>query len=162
MKKLTAGFLVAALAVFSGASVAAPYGDNIAEQKTTQRVEDEMAEFVSKLNAACGTNIKASIDWKAYSTFGDADREGRTIVNLYEMAGSLTRTPLINLASGCKDSEIVKAAVVKKVKTITFTVTKGKVSLKVPSHTFKANNGVLAITYNFQNANDEGGVLSAL
>jgi hypothetical protein len=161
MKKLTTGLLVAALTVFSGAGIAAPYGDNIAEQKTTQRVEEEMAEFVSKLNAACGTNIKASIDWKAYSTFSEADREGRTIVNLYEMAGSLTRTPLVNLTDGCRDA-IVKAAVVKKVKTITFTVTKGKVSLKAPSHTFKANNGVLAITYNFQNANDEGGVLSAL
>jgi hypothetical protein len=130
-------------------------------KKTTQRVEEEMAEFVSKLNAACGTNIKASIDWKAYSIFSDADREGRTSVNLYEMAGSLTRTPLVNLADGCRDA-IVKTAVVKKVKSITFAVTKGKVSLKAPSRTFKANNGVLVVTHNFQNANDEGGVLSAL
>jgi hypothetical protein len=98
-----------------------------------------------------------------YASFTEADRAGRSLLNLYEMAGQLTRTPLFNLADGCKDSAIVKAAVVKKVKTITFTVTKGVVdSKKAPSHTFKANAGVLAITYNFQNANDEGGVLGAL
>ncbi len=162
MKSLTTNLLFAALTTIAGVSIAAPYGDNIADQKATQRVNEQIAEYLERVNTACGTKITAVINWDAYSTFSEADREGRTFNNLLEMAGSQTYTTLVNLADGCKDSAIVKDAVVKKVKAITFTVTKGKVPAKSTSHTFKVTNGTLAVSYNFQNANDAGNVLSAL
>ncbi len=158
MKKIAFGIAAAGLLTLAGNTFAEPYGENTLEQRASQRSDDKINEALERLNVACGTKITATINWKTYGSFTEADRAGRTTHNIYEIAGDQTVSSLYNITDGCKDDKIFKANVVKKIKSITFTPTKEKeVSAKVPSHTFKVANGVLAITYNFQTSNDSAG-----
>jgi hypothetical protein len=160
MKKIAFGIAAAGLLTLAGNTFAEPYGENTLEQRASQRSDDKINDALEKLNATCGTKITAAINWKAYGSFTEAERAGRTTHNIYEIAGDQTAGSLYSIMEGCKDDTIFKANVVKKIKNITFTVTKEKeVSAKVPSHTFKIANGVLAITYNFQSSNDTAGTV---
>lgn len=163
MKAPSAGFLFAALSTFAVASFATPYGENTKEQKATQSVDQEMAEATEKLNAACGTQITAAIDWKAYATFTEADRAGRTMDNIYSIAKSQTIFALRNITDGCKGKDgLFKANVAKKLKSVVFTPSKAKeVNTKNPSHTFKLANGVFTVTYNFQKTNDSSSAVNS-
>jgi hypothetical protein len=154
MKKQASVVLFSALFALAGVTSAEPYGDNTNEQKATQAVEQELAEVTELMNSACGTNITTSIDWKAYASFTESDRAGRTMSNIYEISESQTMSIIRDIASGCSDA-IFKANVVKKVKSIKFSPTKEKeVNAKIPSHKFKVANGVLSVSYNFQTSND--------
>jgi hypothetical protein len=156
MKTPSKGLLFAALSTLAMTCTAAPYGDNTKEQKATQLVDQEMAEVTEKLNAACGTQITAAIDWKAYATFTEADRAGRTMDNIYGIARSQTMFTLRNITDGCKEKDgLFKANVAKKLKRVVFTPSKAKeVNAKNPSHTFKLVDGVFTVTYNFQKTNE--------
>jgi hypothetical protein len=156
MKNHLSALFLAALSTCALTSMAAPYGENTKEQKATQNAEAKIAEATEKLNAACGTNITATIDWKAYASFSESDRAGRTMDNIYEMVDSQTSFALYSIMEGCKDKDgLFKANVAKKLKSVVFTPSKAKeVSAKIPSHTFKLVNGVFTVTYNFQTSND--------
>jgi hypothetical protein len=163
MKTPSKGFLFAALSTLAMTCAAAPYGDNTKEQKATQSVDQEMAAATEKLNAACSTQITAAIDWKAYATFTEADRAGRTMDNIYSIARSQTIFALRNITDGCKEKDgLFKANVAKKLKRIVFTPSKAKeVNAKNPSHTFKLADGVFTVTYNFKMSNESASAVKS-
>lgn len=154
MKLLISKIALAAtsVALLGAMTMTEPYGSNTNEQRSTIEAEKELSETLAKLNSTCGTSITATINWKGYESFSAADRSGRTMQNIYEIASSQTMPSLRNLTDGCRD-KLFKDNLTKKVKKIVFTPTKGEVSLAKPSHTFKIAQGTLTITYNFQTSN---------
>ena len=129
------------------------YGDTSDEQRASMTTDKEMADALSKLNSACGSKVTAAIEWKAYASFADADRGGRTKDNLYTIANSLATPVVRDIASSCSD-EIFKNNFAKKVKAISFRPTKGKISAAAPAYSFKIEGGTLVVNYNFQSADD--------
>lgn len=148
--------LISALYVSLGAasiSHADPYGETSDEQRASLSSDEKVAEYMAKMNAKCGTAITAAIEWKTYASITQADRGDRTADNVYGIAGGQAADVVGNLTSSCED-DLFKKNMAKKVKSIVFRPTKGKVSGQNPSHTFALSSGVLTVTYNFQSSND--------
>lgn len=155
-KNLQAVISTSLLAVFFAANVQAePYGENTAEQKAVLESEAALREAVDKLNSNCGTNVTASINWKAYApitTLSAKELDNRTLENIYGIAGSQIQSHIRNLADACDDN-LFKGNIARKLKTIVATPRSGMVDAKNPSHTFKVANGVMSISYHFSTSN---------
>jgi hypothetical protein len=155
-KNLQAVVSTCLLAVFFAANLhAEPYGENTAEQKAVLESEAALREAVDKLNSNCGTNVTASIVWKAYapiSTLSAKELDNRSLENIYSIAGSQIQGHVRYLADACDDS-LFKGNIAKKLKSIVATPRSGTVDAKNPSHTVKVANGVMSITYHFSTSN---------
>lgn len=151
MKKMVLGAVASCLLTLIGSAAAIEaYGENSAEQTASSGVEATKDDEIERLNKACGTQASASINWKAYAAFSEADLDGRTRDNAYLIAGNQALDVLGYITSTCGSDALFKNNVAKKLKSITFTPTKGSVSVKNPSHTFQLNGGNLVVHYNFQ------------
>jgi hypothetical protein len=156
--KLKTILISAALVAATSATLAAPFGENTAEQKATQAVEDNLNELAQMVNKNCGTSITVKVDWKAYTpvynSFSTDERENRSLDNIYSVVSSQSDGHIRDIASYCKDEPIFKANVAKKLKSIVVQPSNQKdVSAKQPSHVFKLNNGVLSITHHLFRSN---------
>ncbi len=153
------------LAVFFAANVQAePYGENTAEQKAVLESEAALREAVDKLNSNCGTNVTASINWKAYApitALSAKELDNRTLDNIYGIAGSQIQSHIRYLADACDDS-LFKGNIAKKLKTIVATPRSGLVNAQNPSHTFKVASGVMSISYHFSTSNTDSDVSKRL
>lgn len=157
MKKIPQAIVTACLLAgfFAASAQAEPYGENTVEQKAVLESEAVIREAIDKLNSNCGTNITASIVWKAYapiSALSAKELDNRTLENIYGIAGSQIQSHIRNLADGCDDS-LFKGNLAKKLKTIVATPRSGIVNAQSPSHTFKVVNGVMSINYHFSMSN---------
>jgi hypothetical protein len=155
-KNLQAIVSACLLGVFFAANVQAePYGENTAEQKAVLESEAAIREVVDKLNSNCGTNVTASINWKAYApitALSAKELDNRTLDNIYGIAGSQIQSHIRDLAAACDDN-LFKGNIAKKLKTIVATPRSGAVNAQNPSHTFKVANGVMSINYHFSTSN---------
>ena len=134
---------------------AEPYGENTAEQKAVIESETSLREAVDKLNSNCGTNVTASINWKAYApiaTLSARELDNRSVENIYSLAGSQIQSHIRFLAESCDDS-LFKSNIAKKLKSIVAMPRSGEVNAKNPSHIFKLANGVMSINYHFSTSN---------
>ena len=156
------GWLMAVL--FAASVQAEPYGENTAEQKAVLESETALREAVDKLNSNCGTNVTASINWKAYApivTLPAKELDNRSVDNIYSIAGSQIQSHIRYLADACDDG-LFKSNIAKKLKTIVATPRSGAVNAQNPSHTFKVANGVMSITYHFSTSNTTSDVSKKL
>jgi hypothetical protein len=164
-KNLQAIVSACLLGVFFAANVQAePYGENTAEQKAVLESEAALQEQVNKLNSNCGTNVTASINWKAYapiSALSAKELDNRTLDNIYGMAGSQILPHIRYLADACNDN-LFKGNIAKKLKTIVATPRSGAVDAKNPSHTFKVANGVMSINYHYSTSNTDSDISKRL
>jgi hypothetical protein len=155
-KNLQAVVSACLVAVFFATSAQAePYGENTAEQKAVLESEAALREAVDKLNSSCGTNVTASIVWKAYaptSTLSAKELDNRSLENIYNIAGSQIQSHVRYLADACDDN-LFKGNIAKKLKTIVATPRSGAVNAQNPSHIFKVANGVMSINYHFSTSN---------
>jgi hypothetical protein len=155
-KNLRAIVSACLLGIFFAANAQAqPFGENTAEQKAVLESEAALREAVDKLNSNCGTNVTASINWKAYApitTLSAKELDNRTVDNIYSIAGSQIQSHIRYLADACDDS-LFKGNIAKKLKTIVATPRSGQVNAQNPSHTFKVANGVMSINYHYSTTN---------
>jgi hypothetical protein len=156
LKSVALTSVITACIAFSPVALAQTYyGETSQEQNGAKSSEEKMADGLELLNKKCGSQATANIDWNAYGTFTEADRDGRTRDNIYLIAGTLVYDTLSIIAQRCESDAIFKGNVAKKVKTIAFTPAKGKLGPKNPSHVYKLSGGVLAVKYNFQSMNQD-------
>jgi hypothetical protein len=138
------------LSSFGSAYADESIGDNSAEQTAVNTVETDKTEKLTRLNKACDTSATATINWKTYSAFSEADLGGRTLDNVYTIADNQALDVLDYITAGCETDGTFKKNVSKKLKVVAFTPVKGEVSTKNPSHAYKLSNGTLSVNYNFQ------------
>ncbi|MGL4237008.1 hypothetical protein [Tabrizicola sp.] len=130
-------------------SAGQPYGENTLEQKAVLASEEVLKAAVDKLNESCGTAVTAAITWTGYDAIKalpDDQKDGRTMDNIYSLAGGQVESHLLGVADACQD-ELFKSNLAKKLKSIVLIPRVGGVSAEEPSHVFDLKDGVLTVTY---------------